>query len=440
MSDPMRDGLPEAMHAERALLGAALLDQVNLLSIEAELQIGDFYSPLNRVIFAAMLRLSSDGRPLDTVALYEELREHVELEEAGGVAYLTTLTDGLPRGVNIGHYASLVRGAAKRRALVRTGHALTTAAMLPDSDPDALAAQYDAELLGTIADAAEASGPRAVGEGLPGLLSDLRRQSESTARTVGLPTGIGALDDATSGLRAGEYAVIGGYPGEGKTALALGIAAENARAGTPALIFSLEMRREELQGRLLAGYSTVPYWRIRTAQLRAADLAALAEAADTIAQWPLLVDDSPTLGNAELVARARLAIRRHGVRLVVADYIRLMRGDGPDLRQRINSSSDALRRLAKQENVAVVGLSQLRRPPAGDKRQPTLDDLKESGNLAEDAHLVLLVTQDRRDHQPTADATITIAKQRGGRMGPLAARFSAERMRFFDAAEAGVPV
>lgn len=113
----------------------------------------------------------------------------------------------------------------------------------------------------------------------------------------------------------------------------------------------------------------------------------------------------------------------------------MLRAEAPDVRQRINAASDALRRLAKQEHVAVVGLSQLRRPPAGASRSPSLDDLKESGNLGEDAHLVLLVSREFRDGHPTGAATLMMAKQRAGRTGPLAVRFDSDRMRFFGAAE-----
>lgn len=249
-------------------------------------------------------------------------------------------------------------------------------------------------------------------------MDDLYRVKKRGCDLIGLATGIQALDDATGGIRSGELWIIGALPGRGKTALGLQIAAANAANGVPTLVFSLEMAKELVLQRILAAISGVKAGRIRNPNfLSERDLRDLQEAAAKCAEWPLYVDESSQLTVDELRARAKLFVRRHRVKLIVADYLRLIRAGGRELREQVGNAADCLRRIAKEENIAVVGLSQLKRPENINDR-PNMLGLKESGDIEAHAHVCLLLYQPVNESgEFTHEDEIIIGKQRNGPLG-----------------------
>lgn len=229
---------------------------------------------------------------------------------------------------------------------------------------------------------------------------------------IGLPTGLSDLDDATTGVRPGELWVIGALPARGKTALGTQIALASAASKVPVALFSLEMRREELGCRFLSNESTVSASRIRKPSfIRQEQWLELAQCADHISQWPLYIDDSPTMSLQGLLARARLYIRRFGRRLVVVDYIRLINAPGRELREQVGNVTDALRQLAKTEQVGVVALSQLARPrDRNPNSRPSMLGLKESGDIEAHAHVVLLIHMPMKQGEPTERTKSSLGK------------------------------
>jgi len=249
---------------------------------------------------------------------------------------------------------------------------------------------------------------------------------------IGLPTGISELDQATTGVRPGELWVIGAMSGRGKTALGAQIALANGSKGNPVVFFSLEMTRDELGDRFLCNESTVSAARIRNPSFIDNDeWRELAECAGRLAEWPLFIDDSPSLTIQALLARARLCIRRFGCRLVIVDYLRLIKAPGRELREQVGNATDALRQLAKSEQVGVVALSQLARPRDRNiNARPTMLGLKESGDIEAHAHVILLIHMPAKKGEPSGDDQIIIGKNRHGPMGAIDVTSSKERLKF----------
>jgi len=239
----------------------------------------------------------------------------------------------------------------------------------------------------------------------------------------------------TGGIRCGELWTIGALPGKGKTALGVQVALANGSAGIPTYAFSLEMQDLEIGKRFLAAKSSVAAGQIRNPQtIREDRWSDLRRAAADISECPIYVDVRGSIKIQELLASARLYIRRHGVKLIVVDYLRLVDAPGRDLRDRVSYVANALRQLAKTDRIGVVLLSQLRRPEGGVNSRPSMLDLKESGDIEAHSHVVLLpylpVGDDGK--QIPDEQLLIIGKNRNGGVGSLPVYFDERRLQFFD--------
>jgi replicative DNA helicase len=268
---------------------------------------------------------------------------------------------------------------------------------------------------------------------MPELMDELKRQSKCEG-LVGFTTGVHSLDEMTGGIRPGELWAVGALPGRGKTALGAQMILANAKAGVPVMSFSIEMSAIELCKRLLAASSKVSAGLIRNPRYIPADRwLELGEAAATLGELPIYVDDRGSLKIDQLLASARLFIRRHQIALIVVDYLQIVQAPGRDIKDQVSYTAKALRAFAKSENVAVVQLSQLSRPKGKDiNARPTMIDLKESGAIEETSHVVLL------PYMPLDDAgkfvadqqELIVGKSRNGSVGSLPVVFDTKRLQF----------
>jgi replicative DNA helicase len=278
---------------------------------------------------------------------------------------------------------------------------------------------------------------RHVKEFMPEVLRELKTQAANQG-LGGMPTGLQPLDLVTGGIRRGELWTIGALPGRGKTAWGVQVALANGTAGTPTLAFSLEMHDLEIGKRFLAAKSSIPAMQIRNPRMISQDRwLGLAETAAEIAAFPIYVDARPSLKIQELLATARLFVRRHQVQLIVVDYLRLVDAPGRELRDRVGNVANALRQLAKSERIGVVLLSQLRRPDGGINAKPSMLDLKESGDIEAHSHVVLLpYLPVGEDGRPIPDEQfLMIGKNRNGGLGSLPVYFDERRLQFLDRTE-----
>lgn len=437
-------GLPASPDAERSILGGILLD--NHLQNEAAsvLRSEHFYLDSHRRIYSRMLDLSEVGKPIDIISLAEELSRHKELESVGGVAYLTSLTDGVPRRQSIEHYIRLVKDKALLRGLIHAANGMIANAL--DQEDEA------AEVL----DAAEAdifklSEARIAQDLMP--LKDIVRESfpggldalyEAGRRITGVETYYTDLDELTSGFQPSDLLIVAARPSMGKTALAINIA-ENVSivGGKPVAIFSLEMSREALLRRMLCSQSRVDSHKFRTGFLGKEDLDKIRTGLDALLQAPMYIDDTPGISLTELRAKARRMMRQHGLGMVVVDYLQLMSATAPggkryeNRTQEVSAISRGLKAIAKELKVPVVALSQLSRAPEtrGSKdNEPKLSDLRESGSIEQDADVVMFIYRpeyyNRDDPTLENKAKVIIAKQRNGPTDTIQLAFIKQWTRF----------
>jgi replicative DNA helicase len=421
--------LPASVEAERSILGAILLDGRAYCEAAEDIKPEDFSLDSHRRIYARMVELAESSRPVDLVLLVEELRQGRELETIGGPEYVAGLVDGVPDRPSIAHYVRIVKEKAQLRGLVSAAQTAIARA-LDGEKPTEIASG----LLQTVLDVeAQAQLNHALTgrDFMPRVLRELELQADAGG-LVGLPTGLDPLDMVTGGLRKGELIVIGALPGAGKTALACQIVAANAGAGNAIGVFSLEMSRWDLGKRFLSTVTAVSASKIRhPGHIKKDEWSNLAKGAAEIAQWPVWFDDSGTISIPELLARAPLFITRMKAKLIVVDYLQLVRADARDVRERVGKVADALRQLAKTERVPIVLLSQLRRPQNVNDA-PTIIDLKESGDIEAHAHVVLLLhVPTAADGKPTGEDTVIVAKNRNGAKGPVPVTFSPHKLRFY---------
>jgi replicative DNA helicase len=411
----LEQALSADITAEQALLGACIFDATIVDMVEPIVGQGEvFYRAVHQAIWQAILALRKRGEPVDLVTVIAELdRVEGRLDSIGGRSYLIGLLDAVPivRHETAEQYARIVRSHHVRRRLQMFSRVLAQEAA--DGTKEPLEVQDRA--IQTLLEIGR--------EGDDGGLSASSQAELSVALVAagklepdpGLLTGFASLDEAVGGLTRGALHIIAARPGKGKTALALNIAHRVRMRGQNVAVFSLEMAAEALAERRVCLEARVDGMRIRKARLTEAERVRVMEAVDRIRDYPLLVDATPALTSAQIAARARRAHAKARLGLIVVDYLQLINEpkDRTETRaQVVGKISKALKALAKTLNVPVLALSQLNRAPEmrADKR-PTLADLRESGELEQDAEQVWLL---HRDPARPQELEVVIAKHRNG--------------------------
>ncbi len=443
-------GLPASVEAERSILGAILLDNYAFNEAAARLRSDDFSLDSHRRIYSRMEELINANRAVDIVTLSEELAKRKEVEAVGGVAYLASLTEGLPRRPSIEEYVHIVKDKSLARQLINIcSTAITRAA---DQSEEALAVLDAAESgLLEVSERGITRGFAAIPEIVRDSFGTIDNLYAQQKEVTGLATHYTQFDKMTSGLQASDLVIIAARPSMGKTAWAINIA-ENAavRDGKVVAVFSLEMSKESLLRRMLASQALVSMQKIQTGFIPRADRGKLMEALERLAESKIFIDDTPAISLSEMRAKARRLMRQQGtLDLIVIDYLQLMTASTSGVggrkyenrTQEVSAISRGLKALAKELKVPVVALSQLSRASeqrGGDKK-PMLSDLRESGSIEQDADVVAFIHREsyyNRDENGEADpnsenkAEIIIAKQRNGPTGSVFLAYLAECTRF----------
>ena len=408
--------------AERSVLGAVLLDNFCYHEAAASLQADDFGLDSHRVIFSRMEELINSGRAIDYVTLADILGKQGRLEGIGGVAYLTSLTDGLPRTKNIEHYVVIVRDCSRARMITHMAENAIT--RLQGSDkPDDVLEDVQQRIIEVVYHGKQGSGMDMMTAGRDALRhwEEIRKMD---GRCIGAPTGLEPLDELTTGFREKEFYVIGGRPGNGKTAfMCQGVRAQVKEGWRPG-IFSIEVPREQIIARLACQETGIAVTDTRDPRLmKAEDYCFLREAAAEVAHWECFIEDTPRLSLKQIAAIARMWIAK-GCNCIWVDYLHKIKVPGAGNRfEKVTAIADGLWELARFAGVPVVALSQLSRPPHGVvPPAPTLQDLRESGEIEQNANAVFLL---HRPQEPDNDGTLCfsgedqliVAKQRSGIAG-----------------------
>ncbi len=414
--------LPHNLEAERAVLGAVILDNHALdRAIEKSLKPEDFFLDQHRRLFDRMISMAESGQAIEFVTLTDELTRRGELESAGGAAYVSAIADGMPRVSNVEHYARIVKEKSLLRQLVHRAHAIQQQALEGEEDADALLDRAESSLF-ELAEERIRQGFIGVRDLVRENYARLEEILEKGRSLTGVSTGYQRLDERLSGLQPSELIILAARPSMGKTALALNLAENVAvNQGLPVAVFSLEMSKESLLLRLLSARARIDAHKFRTGRLGHADWPRITEALGELGEAPLWIDDSGAVTVVEMAAKARRLKRDKGLGLVIVDYLQLItaRGRYNSRNEEVSAISRAMKAMAKELRVPVVCLSQLTRAPEREERRPLLSDLRESGAIEQDADVVLFI------HRPNAfkpdlpdeernKSELIIAKQRNG--------------------------
>jgi replicative DNA helicase len=440
--------LPANVEAERSILGAILLDNHAYNEAAEHLKADDFSLDSHRRIYARMIDLSESAKSIDIITLREELSQRKEVEAVGGVAYLASLTEGLPRRLAIENYIKIVRDKALLRGLIHAAQAAMARAS-EQSDPAE-------EILNDAEAAIFQISEKRIGRGFVGV-QDIIKESFGSVdaflqrgqRITGLETHYADLDEKTSGLQPSDLIIIAGRPSMGKTAFALNIAENVATIDQKVVaVFSLEMSKEALLQRLLCSLARVDSHRFRTGSLWRDDMNKVVSAMEQLVHAPIFIDDTPGIALSEMRAKARRLMQSQGrLDLVIVDYLQLMSGGSrryENRTQEVSAISRGLKALAKELALPLIALSQLSRAPesrgSGDHR-PQLADLRESGSIEQDADVVAFIFREEvyKPDDPELDgiAEILIRKQRNGPTGTVKMAFLKGSTRFDSLAQGG---
>ena len=428
---------PHDLLSEQSTLGGMLLSKDAVADVVEGLRGNDFYIPKHEVIFEAILTLYSHGEPTDVIAVTDELMKAGDLQRAGGVDYLHSLTSIVPTAANAGYYASIVQERALLRRLVDAGTRIVQMGFDGEGEATELVNQAQAEVYAvTGQENSEDYVPLEIAIGAA--VEEIEMAKGRDGEMTGVPTGFKELDDLTNGLHAGQMIVVAARPAMGKSTLALDFARASAiKHNQPAIFFSLEMGKTEIAMRLLSAEGQIPQQKLRKGDLDSRDWTTLASTRGRINDAPLYVDDSPNMTLVEIRAKCRRLKQRVGLRMIIIDYLQLMTsGKRVESRQQeVSEFSRALKLMAKELQVPVIALSQLNRgsEQRQDKR-PMVSDLRESGSIEQDADMVILLHRDEvydKQSRP-GEADLIVAKHRNGPTADIPVAFQGHYSRFHD--------
>lgn len=427
--------LPCNLDAERSVLGAILIENLAVHQVAGTLPVAAFFRDAHRRIYRTLLKLLDANQLADIVTLSEALERAGDLEEVGGPAYVASLIDGMPRGVNISAYAEIVREKALLRSLIFTANKVLGSAYDADQPPaeilrwseqqffDLMHGHVDGRMVG-------------LGTGLSALTKDLEWRVQHRGELTGITTGFASVDQHTAGWQAGDLIVIAARPSIGKTTLVMNSVVAACRAGKRVAMFSLEMRRRQLEWRILSSLADVPMVRIRAGELGGTDYQKIAAAQEIMFDLPLWIDDTAGRTAWDIRSACRRVKAEQGLDEVVIDYAQLMPGTldrrGASRNDEMTDISRRLKHLADELSVPIILLSQMNR--ASDKRpdpRPKLSDLRESGALEQDADVVAFLH--RKNHREGGLTYLIIEKERNGPTGTLKLSLDRDIVTFTDA-------
>jgi replicative DNA helicase len=429
---------PHSLEAERAVLGGILVNNDGLNVVLSVISPEDFYREAHRKIIEGIAALVDKKRPVDILALSEEMGRAGFLEEIGGMTYLSSLMDGIPKTLNVEYYAQIIKEKALLRRLIISSARIISASYEQKEEADDLLNEAQTSII-EVAEQRIRPGFIPVRMLTEPTLEMIRAFSERREAVTGVPSGFRSLDSLTSGFHPSELIIMAARPSMGKTALALNIAYHaGTRADRSVAFFSMEMAKEQLVIRLLCAEAELDIKRVRTGFINDREFSKLKLAAETLSRTKISIDETPGVTVMEMKAKARRLKMEQNLDIVFLDYIQLMRAGGrfENRNQEMSFISRSLKELAKELRIPVVGISQLSRAPEKGRREPKpqLSDLRESGALEQDADVVIFIFRPEYYHPDDASlkglAEITVAKQRNGPTGNANLAFIREYARF----------
>jgi replicative DNA helicase len=439
MTVDLKKALPHDEIAEKALLGAMLLDNRYVNQVFSELGSEDFFRDTHNLIASSILNLFNSNSTADIITVASHLEKNKELKFVGGHAFITSLVDDIPENLDIGEYIKIVKDRSMLRRIIITSMGIIQKGVEPAADTVSLLNEIQEDII-KISENQDKKGFYATADLIPEAM-ELIEHIQKKGESQGLKTGFYELDDYTSGLQNGDLIVFAARPSMGKTALALNIAVNMAVKEEKSVAFySIEMSKLQVLMRMMAIHAKISMSSIRTGKphLTSKEWSDLELASAELQKAKLFIDDSASLSIVEMKARARKLKAEKKLDIVFVDYLQLIKVTGESLRRNDNRAQEvtiitaALKELAKELQIPVVAMAQLNRAPEtrGGKREKgpryQLSDLKESGSIEQDADVVIFIHRDDqfdKDSERKGEADLIIAKQRNGPTGKIVLAF-----------------
>lgn len=440
MSDSIIDRVPPHNHeAEQSVIGAIFLDPQGLITASEILVAEDFYRTAHQKIFQTMLKLSDQGKAIDVVTVTEELSAKKEIEDVGGLSYLTELANAVPTAANIAHYAKIVEEKALLRRLIRVATKIAEDGYTREDEVEALLSEAEKKMM-EVSSRKNAGDFQHVKDVLVQTYDNIEQLQSRKGDVTGIPTGFRDLDRITAGFQRNDLIIVAARPSVGKTAFALNVAQSVAiQARENVAIFSLEMGAEQLVMRMICAEGNIDAQVLRTGALTTDDWGKLTMAMGSLSNSGIFIDDTPGVRVNEIRAKSRRLAQEHGLGMILIDYLQLIQGSGKpgeNRQQEVSEISRSLKALARELKVPVIALSQLSRgvEQRQDKR-PMMSDLRESGSIEQDADIVAFLYRDDyydKESESKNMIEIIVAKQRNGPTGTVTLAFKKEFNKFIN--------
>ena len=440
---------PQALELEASVIGALMIEKEAFSSITDLLRPESFYSDQHRHIFEAIQSLSANDAPIDVLSVAEKLKQAGQLEQAGGVIYLSDLTRRVASAAHIRYHAQIIAQKATARDLITAACQIEEKGYDETQDVDELVEEATAKIF----EISQRSQKRDVTHIYPVIteaFDRMHKASENDGNISGIPSGFTELDKITSGWQKSDLVIIAARPAMGKTAFVLSMAKNIAvDFNIPVAIFSLEMSNVQLVNRLIMNVCEIEGNKIRNGRLTKAEWDKLDNSIGVLQNAPIYVDDTPGLSVFELQSKARKLVKEHKIQLIIIDYLQLMNANGMSFgsrEQEVSIISRNLKGLAKELDIPVIALSQLSRAVEKrdssnsnvDGKKPLLSDLRESGAIEQDADMVCFIHRpeyyklydDGNGKDLRGLGQIIVAKHRNGATDEIWLRFIGKYTRF----------
>ncbi len=433
--------MPHSLEAEQALLGCLLIDVRIQVEIAAFLKKEDFYAESHKYIFGAMESIIAENRPVDFVTLTDCLEKNGELERAGGITYITELTNVMPSAANYQRYLDIVKRDSMLRKLIRGAGEIIKESEKSKNSDSTLA--YAEKVIYDISNNADTSEVVPISSVLPEVMNKFDELSKNKSSYHGIKTGFKGIDKILNGLHGSDLIILAARPATGKTSFAMNLVEAVALQGYTCAVFSLEMGKEQLGQRLICSVADVSMANALKGQLTRQEWVKIAKAREVLSNSKIYIDDSSMITPEQILSKCRRLKKKVGLDFVMIDYIQLMQPSrrSDSRTQDVGEISRNLKILAKELNVPVLALSQLSRAVESRGGEPQLADLRESGSIEQDADIVMFI------HRPDVHATekekaegkykpnvakIIIAKHRNGACDNVNLYFQGDRTKFLN--------
>lgn len=418
---------PNDVEAEQAVIGSMLTDRDAVISAIEVLKEEDFYREDNKTIYEAILNLYNRSEPIDIITLKAELTSMGMFDKIGGLEYIVGLPEKVPTTANVEKYISIVKEKSELRRLIKAANEIIEQGYDPTENIDDIMNSAEKKIFNIMQDKDQKS-YSPIKDVLIDAFTELEQLYNQKQHITGVPTGFIDLDYKTAGLHNSDLILIAARPAMGKSAFALNIATNAAlKAKVPAVLFSLEMSKEQMVNRILCSEAMVDSNKVRTGKIDDDDWIKLADTMGDLSEAPIYIDDTPGISINEIRAKCRKLKLEKNIGLVVIDYLQLVQGSSKRAQgsreQEISEISRSLKILAKEINVPVIALSQLSRAPEQrPDHRPMLSDLRESGAIEQDADIVMFLYRDDYYNEDSEDkglAEVIVAKHRAGSTGAV---------------------